>query len=80
MVRTVMHACTVSAHACVNHRVFAHACLLAEGGVGSGRHWLEGTAELQTPLVSVLSGCLFADWGSDLNSGPSVLGNPGGEP
>eukprot|EP00983_Pelagomonas_calceolata_P041965 1138290-Pelagomonas_calceolata.AAC.4 len=51
----------------------------AEGGVGSGRHWLEGTAELQAPLVSVLSGSLFADWGSDLNSGASVIGNPAGE-
>ncbi|KAF5835670.1 surface antigen-domain-containing protein [Dunaliella salina] len=50
----------------------------AEGGVGSGRHWLEGTAELQAPLVSVLSGSLFADWGSDLKSGASVIGNPAG--
>jgi len=31
------------------------------------------------PLVSVMSGCLFADWGSDLGSGASVIGNPAGQ-
>lgn len=39
---------------------------------------MEATAELQAPLVSVLSGSLFADWGSDLGSGASVIGNPAG--
>lgn len=47
-----------------------------EGGVGTARHYLEGTAELHVPLVSNLQGTLFADYGTDLKSGATVIGNP----
>ncbi|CAD7697055.1 unnamed protein product [Ostreobium quekettii] len=47
-----------------------------EGGVGTARHYLEGTAELHVPLVSNIQGTLFADYGTDLKSGPTVIGNP----
>ncbi|KAJ9516180.1 hypothetical protein QJQ45_024608, partial [Haematococcus lacustris] len=50
----------------------------ADGGVGTGRRWLEGSSELRFPLVAPLSAQLFADWGSDLGSGAAVLGNPAG--
>lgn len=51
----------------------------AEGGVGSGRNYLEGTAELQVKLPSApLSGVVFADYGTDLDSGASVIGDPAG--
>lgn len=50
-----------------------------EGGVGSGRSFLLGTAEYRFPLFSeFLSGALFADYGTDLGSGDSVPGNPAG--
>eukprot|EP00955_Chlamydomonas_euryale_P083484 363865-Chlamydomonas_euryale.AAC.4 len=49
-----------------------------EGGVGSGRSWVESSAELRFPLVDTLSGCCFFDCGSDLNSGATVIGNPAG--
>jgi outer membrane protein insertion porin family len=39
---------------------------------------VEATTELRFPLVSALSGCVFADWGSDLDSGASVIGDPAG--
>jgi outer membrane protein insertion porin family len=51
----------------------------AEGGVGTGRKFIVGSAELSVPLVpDVLNGCVFFDIGSDLKSGVSVLGDPGG--
>jgi outer membrane protein insertion porin family len=37
-----------------------------------------GSAELRVPLVSPVEGTLFADYGSDLDSGASVLGDPAG--
>ena len=49
-----------------------------EGGVGSGRNYMTGSAELHVPLVAPLEGCLFCDYGSDLDSGASVLGDPAG--
>lgn len=50
----------------------------AEGAVGSGRNFVAGSAELRLPLVSPVEATLFADWGSDLDSGASVLGDPAG--
>lgn len=50
----------------------------AEGGVGSGRHFVEGTAELRWLLAKPVHGTLFADYGSDLDSGESVIGDPAG--
>lgn len=50
-----------------------------EGGVGTGRKFIVGSAELSVPLVfEQLSGYWFFDIGSDLKSGSSVLGDPGG--
>eukprot|EP00798_Chlamydomonas_sp_ICE-L_P009240 gene9240-16390_t len=49
-----------------------------QGGVGSSRHSVEGTAELRFPLVSAFSGSLFCDYGSDLDSGSTVIGDPAG--
>jgi len=47
-----------------------------EGSVGTATHFLEGTAEVRIPLVSNLQGTLFCDYGTDLNSGLDVIGNP----
>ena len=50
-----------------------------EGGVGTGRKFIVGSAELSVPLVpESINGCIFFDIGSDLKSGVSVLGDPGG--
>ncbi|WP_027268959.1 BamA/TamA family outer membrane protein [Leptolyngbya sp. PCC 6406] len=48
-----------------------------EGAVGSGRSYLQATAEYRFPLFSFLGGALFVDVGSDLGSGSAVPGNPG---
>ncbi|KAF6264536.1 surface antigen-domain-containing protein [Scenedesmus sp. NREL 46B-D3] len=50
----------------------------AEGGVGSGRHFVEGSAELRWLLARPVHGTLFADYGSDLDSGETVIGDPAG--
>ena len=83
----------------------------SEGGVGSGRNYVAGTAELHMPLIAPVEvsripaaharqswqlmrvclafvalmastcgtqGTLFFDYGSDLDSGASVLGDPAG--
>ncbi len=49
-----------------------------DGDVGTGRSFLQATAEYRFPLVSFLGGTLFADYGSDLGSGKSVVGDPAG--
>ena len=50
-----------------------------EGGVGTGRKFIVGSAELSVPLATdTLNGYAFFDVGSDLKSGASVLGDPGG--
>jgi outer membrane protein insertion porin family len=50
-----------------------------EGAVGAGRSFVLGTVEYRFPLFSeFLSGAVFADYGTDLGSGDSVPGNPGG--
>lgn len=47
--------------------------------MGSGRHMVEAGAELRAPLpVQPLSATAFLDFGSDLGSGPSVIGDPAG--
>jgi len=49
-----------------------------EGGVGSGRNYVSGTAEIHFPLFQSLQGSLFGDYGSDLGSGHTVPGDPAG--
>jgi outer membrane protein insertion porin family len=50
-----------------------------EGDLGSGRSYVLATAEYRFPLfTSFLGGALFLDFGSDLGSGSSVLGDPAG--
>jgi outer membrane protein insertion porin family len=49
-----------------------------EGGVGSGRNYLSGIAEIHFPLIQSLQGSLFCDYGSDLGSGHTVPGDPAG--
>jgi outer membrane protein insertion porin family len=49
-----------------------------EGDVGSGRSYLQATAEYRFPLFSVIGGALFLDYGTDLGTGGSVPGNPAG--
>ncbi len=49
-----------------------------EGDIGSGRSFLQGTAEYRFPLFSVVGGALFADYATDLGSGSSVPGDPAG--
>jgi outer membrane protein insertion porin family len=48
-----------------------------EGELGSGRSFVQATAEYRFPLfTSFLGGALFVDYGSDLGSGTDVPGNP----
>lgn len=49
-----------------------------EGAVGSGRYCLESTSELRFPLKRPFMGTLFFDYGSDLDSGATVTGDPAG--
>jgi outer membrane protein insertion porin family len=49
-----------------------------EGDVGTGRSYLQATAEYRFPLFSIIGGSLFADYGSDLGTGRSVPGDPAG--
>lgn len=49
-----------------------------EGDVGSGRSFLQATAEYRFPLFSVIGGALFMDYGTDLGTGNSVPGDPAG--
>jgi outer membrane protein insertion porin family len=49
-----------------------------EGEVGSGRSYLQATAEYRFPLFSVIGGALFLDYGTDLGTGDNVPGNPAG--
>jgi len=50
----------------------------SEGAIGTGRSFVEGAMELSVPLVQMLDGAVFMDYGSDLRSGPLVLGDPAG--
>lgn len=48
-----------------------------EGDLGSGRSFVQATAEYRFPLfTSFLGGALFVDYGSDLGSGSDVPGDP----
>jgi outer membrane protein insertion porin family len=50
-----------------------------EGDMGSGRSYLQASAEYRFPLfTSFLGGAFFFDVGTDLGSGDSVPGNPVG--
>lgn len=49
-----------------------------EGELGSGRSFLQATAEYRFPIFSVIGGALFLDFGSDLGSGSGVPGDPAG--
>ena len=49
-----------------------------EGEVGTGRNFIQATAEYRFPVFSVVSGALFADFASDIGSGDNVLGDPAG--
>lgn len=48
----------------------------AEGDLGSGRYFVQGTAEYRFPIFSVVGGALFLDVGSNLGSGGNVPGEP----
>ncbi|MEB3338711.1 MAG: BamA/TamA family outer membrane protein, partial [Leptolyngbyaceae bacterium] len=47
-----------------------------EGAVGTGRSFVQATAEYRFPLFPVIGGALFVDAATDLGSGSSVIGNP----
>ncbi|KAG6523056.1 hypothetical protein ZIOFF_020215 [Zingiber officinale] len=49
-----------------------------EGAVGSGRSYAVGSGEISCGMYGPLEGVLFADYGSDLGSGPTVPGDPAG--
>ena len=48
----------------------------SEGDLGSGRYFIQGTAEYRFPIFSVVGGALFLDVGSNLGSGGNVPGEP----
>jgi len=50
----------------------------AEGELGSGKSYLQATAEYRFPIFAVVSGAIFFDYGTDLGSGSAVPGNPSG--
>lgn len=50
----------------------------AEGALGSGRSFLQATAEYRFPIFSILGGVLFFDVGTDLGTGDNVPGDPAG--
>lgn len=50
-----------------------------EGDVGSGRSFIQATAEYRFPIFSVVGGALFVDVATDLGSGETVPGDPAGE-
>jgi outer membrane protein insertion porin family len=49
-----------------------------DGDVGSGRSYVQATAEYRFPIISIVGGEIFADYGTDLGTGSSVPGNPAG--
>ena len=49
-----------------------------EGEVGSGRSFLEASAEYRFPIISFIGGALFVDAGTDLGTGKDVPGDPAG--
>ncbi|XP_050223369.1 outer envelope protein 80, chloroplastic isoform X2 [Mercurialis annua] len=49
-----------------------------EGAVGSGRSYAVGSGEISFPVMGPVEGVVFADYGTDLGSGPTVPGDPAG--
>ncbi|GAA0176415.1 hypothetical protein LIER_29413 [Lithospermum erythrorhizon] len=49
-----------------------------EGAVGSGRSYIAGCGEISFPMIGPVEGAVFADYGTDLGSGPTVPGDPAG--
>lgn len=49
-----------------------------EGYLGSGRSFVQATAEYRFPILSILGGALFVDAASDLGTGNTVPGDPAG--
>ncbi|XP_076903013.1 outer envelope protein 80, chloroplastic-like [Bidens hawaiensis] len=49
-----------------------------EGDIGSGRSYAVGCGEISFPMVGPVEGVMFADYGTDLGSGSTVLGDPAG--
>lgn len=46
------------------------------GELASGRSFVQATVEYRFPVFSIVSGALFADFGSDLGTGDDVPGRP----
>jgi outer membrane protein insertion porin family len=49
-----------------------------EGDVGSGRSFIQATAEYRFPIFSIVGGALFVDAATDLGTGGTVPGDPAG--
>ena len=49
-----------------------------DGAIGTGRKYVVGSAEMRVPVTPTITGAAFFDYGSDLHSGGSVLGDPAG--
>jgi outer membrane protein insertion porin family len=49
----------------------------AEGEVGSGRYYFQATAEYRFPIVPIIGGALFVDYGTAIGSQGAVPGRPG---
>ena len=47
-----------------------------EGEIGSGRSFIQATAEYRFPIFSVVGGALFLDFGTTLGTGDNVPGEP----
>lgn len=50
-----------------------------EGELGSGRYFIQGTAEYRFPLFGFIGGAVFVDAASNLGSGDLVPGDPSGK-
>jgi outer membrane protein insertion porin family len=48
------------------------------GELGSGRSFIQATAEYRFPIFAIVGGALFVDVGSDLGTGDNVPGDPAG--
>jgi outer membrane protein insertion porin family len=49
-----------------------------DGALGSGKSYITASAEYRFPLISIVGGTLFADYGTDLGTGFKVPGDPAG--
>ncbi|MFN7566263.1 MAG: BamA/TamA family outer membrane protein [Microcystis sp.] len=49
----------------------------AEGEVGNGRSYFQATAEYRFPIVAIIGGALFVDFGTTVGSQGDVPGQPG---